>query len=87
MTEEKLSAVISCIMNGITCEEECFDWFNSYFNTALSNYIEKYFIKEEYIKVIRVAVNLNVFSLMLCYDISYNQEFLLLLLVIEIILH
>ena len=74
MTEEKLSAVISCIMNGITCEEECFDWFNSYFNTALSNYIEKYFIKEEYIKVIRVAVNLNVFSLMLCYDISYNQE-------------
>ena len=45
MTEEKLSAVISCIMNGITCEEECFDWFNSYFNTALSNYIEKYFIK------------------------------------------
>ena len=74
MTEEKLSAVISCIMNGTTCEEECFDWFNSYFNTALSNYIEKYFIKEEYIKVIRVAVNLNVFSLMLCYDISYNQE-------------
>ena len=74
MVEEKLSAVISCIMNGTTSEEECFDWFNSYFNTALSNYIEKYFIKEEYIKVIRVAVNLNVFSLMLCYDISYNPE-------------
>ena len=74
MVEEKLSAVISCIMNGTTSEEECFDLFNSYFNTALSNYIEKYFIKEEYIKVIRVAVNLNVFSLMLCYDISYNPE-------------
>ena len=74
MTEEKLSAVISCISNGTTCEEECFDWFNSYFNTALSNYIEKYFIKEEFIKVIRIAINLNVFSLMLCYDISYNQE-------------
>ena len=74
MTEEKLSAVISCISNGATCEEECFDWFNSYFNTALSNYIEKYFIKEEFMKVIRIANNLNVFSLMLCYDISYNQE-------------
>ena len=74
MTEEKLSAVVSCISNGITCEEECFDWFNSYFNTALSNYIEKYFIKEEFIKVIRIAINLNVFSLMLCYDISYNPE-------------
>ena len=74
MTEEKLSAVISCISNGTTCEEECFDWFNSYFNTALSNYIEKYFIKEEFIKIIRIAINLNVFSLMLCYDISYNQE-------------
>jgi len=72
MTEEKLSAVISCIKNGATCEEECFDWFNSYYHTALSNYIEKYFIKDEYVKIIRRAVNLNVFSLMLCYDISYN---------------
>ena len=43
-------------------------------HTALSNYIEKYFIKEEFIKVIRIAINLNVFSLMLCYDISYNPE-------------
>ena len=74
MTEEKLSAVISCIQNDATCEEECFDWFNSYFHTALSNNIEKYFIKEEYIKVIRRAVNLNVFSLMLSYDISYNPS-------------
>ena len=74
MTEEKLSAVISCIQNGATCEEECFDWFNSYFHTALSNNIEKYFIKEEYIKVIRRAVNFNVFSLMLSYDISYNPS-------------
>ena len=74
MTEEKLSAVISCIQNSATCEEECFDWFNSYYHTALSNNIEKYFIKEEYIKVIRKAVNLNVFSLMLSYDISYNPD-------------
>ena len=72
MTEEKLSAVISCIQNGATCEEECFDWFNSYYHTALSNNIEKYFIKDEYVKVIRRAVNLNAFSLMLCYDLSYN---------------
>ena len=72
MTEEKLSAVISCIQNGATCEEECFDWFNSYYHTALSNNIEKYFIKDEYVKVIRRAVNLNVFSLMLCYDLSYS---------------
>ena len=74
MTEEKLSAVISCIQNGATCEEECFDWFNSYFHTALSNNIEKYFIKDEYVKIIRRAINLNVFSLMLCYDLSYNPR-------------
>ena len=74
MTEEKLSAVISCLRNGTTCEEECFDWFNSYYHTALSNNIEKYFIKDEYAKIIRRAVNLNVFSLMLCYDISFNQR-------------
>ena len=74
MIEEKLAAVISCIQNGVTCEEECFDFFNKYYHTELSNNIEKYFIKDEYVKIIRQAVNLNVFSLMLCYDISYNPE-------------
>ena len=74
MIEEKLSAIISCIQNGTTCVEECFDWFNSYYHTFLSSNIEKYFIKEEYIQIVRKAINLNVFSLMLCYDISFNEE-------------
>ena len=74
MIEEKLSAIISCIQNGTTCVEECFDWFNSYFHTFLSSNIEKYFIKEEYIQIVKKAINLNVFSLMLCYDISFNEE-------------
>ena len=75
MIEEKLSGVISCIQNGITCEEECFDFLDSYYHTTLSNNIEKYFIiKDEYVKIVRRAVNLNIFSLMLCYKISYNYK-------------
>lgn len=74
MIEEKLSSIISCIQNGVTCVEECFDWFNSYYHTTLSSNIEKYFIKDEYIKIIQKTVNLNVFTLMICYDISFNEE-------------
>lgn len=75
MTEEKLSSIINCIENYSPCAEECFEWFNFYYNTSLSHNIEKYFIREEYAMIIRIAVNLNAFSIMLCYDISFHEEF------------
>ena len=74
MTEEKLSAVINCIEDGKPCAEECFEWMNSYSQSALINNIEKFFIKEQFIRIIRFSVNLNIFSLMLCYMISLDEN-------------
>ena len=73
MTEEKLSAVINCIEDGKPCAEECFEWMNSYSQSDLIDNIEKFFIKEQFIAIIRVSINLNIFSLMLCYVISLDE--------------
>ena len=74
MTEEKLSAVINCIQDGKPCAEECFEWMNSYVQSELIHNIEKFFIKEQFMRLIRISVNLNIFSLILCYVISLNEN-------------
>ena len=74
MTEEKLSAVINCIQDGKPCAEECFEWMNSYVQSELIHNIEKFFIKEQFMKIIRISVNLNIFSLILCYVISLSEN-------------
>ena len=74
MTEEKLSAVINCIQDGKPCAEECFEWMNSYVQSELIHNIEKFFIKEQFIKIIKISVNFNIFSLILCYVVSFNEN-------------
>ena len=74
MTEEKLSAVINCIQDHKPCAEECFEWMNSYAQSDLIHNIEKFFVKEQFMKLIKISVNFNIFSLILCYIISLNEN-------------
>ena len=74
MTEEKLSAVINCIQDKKQCAEECFEWMNSYIQSDLISSIEKFFVKEQFIKIIKISININIFSLILCYVISLNES-------------
>ena len=74
MTEEKLSAVINCLKDKKPCAEECFEWMNSYGQSDLILHIEKYFVKEQFIRLIKVSMNLNIFSLILSYIISLNEK-------------
>ena len=73
MTEEKLSAVLNCIQDKKPCAEECFEWMNSYIQSDLINHIDIFFVKEQFIKIIKISMNLNIFSLILCYVISLNE--------------
>ena len=73
MTEEKLSSVINCLKDRKQCAEECFEWMNSYVQSGLIYHMEKYFIKAQYIKMIKVSININIFSLILSYMVSLNE--------------
>ena len=73
MTEEKLSSVINCLKDRKQCAEECFEWMNSYVQSGLILHMEKYFIKAQYIKMIKVSININIFSLILSYMVSLNE--------------
>ena len=76
MTEEKLSAVINCIQDKKPCAEECFEWMNSYIQSDLINHIEKFFVKEQFIKIVKISINLNIFSLILCYVLPLNEIYI-----------
>ena len=72
MIEEKLYTIIKCIQKNSTCVEESFEFFNTFFNTELSSNFEKFFINDDYIKIVKRAVNINIFSIMLCYYVSFD---------------
>ena len=72
--EEKLSSLIKCIADCNPCKEECFECLNFYFTTKLSKNICNYFLKEKYLKIIKKVINLKLFSFILCYNISLNED-------------
>ena len=74
MIEEKLSSLLNCLANCNPCTEECFECLNFYFTTKLSKNICNYFLKEKHLKIIKHAMNLKLFSFILCYDISLNED-------------
>jgi len=74
MIEEKLSSLINCLVDCNPCTEECFECFSFYFTTNLYKNFSNYFIKENYLQIIKKAINLKLFSFILCYDISLNEK-------------
>jgi len=74
MIEEKLSSLINCLANFNPFTEERFECLNFYFITKLSKNINKYFIKENFLLIIKKAKKLKLFSYILCEEISLIEE-------------
>ena len=74
MLEEKLSSLINCLINKNTCIEESFEYIYFYSTTKLSININRYFLKEKYLQIIKRAMNLKIFSFIICYDLSLNEN-------------
>ena len=74
MMEEKLSSLINCLRDCNPCSEECFECLNFYFTTKLSKNLNTYFTNKNYLILIKRAINLKLFSFILCYDISLNEN-------------
>ena len=74
MIEEKLSSLINCLKDCNPCTEECFEFLNFYFTTKLSKNLNSYFVNKNYLTIIKRAINLTLFSFILCYDISLKEN-------------
>ena len=76
MIEEKLSSLINCLRDLNPCTEECFEFLNFYFTTKFCKNMHKYFINIKVLQIIKKAMNLLLFSFILCYDISLHEDIL-----------
>ena len=72
MDSDKYMNIINNIKKGNYCYDECFEWWNFYFNSSLCNQFDKYFVVEKNKKVIQYANNQELFSIILCYDLSFQ---------------
>ena len=71
--EEKLSEIINALNTNKYMSNECFEWWNYYFNCSLYGHIEKCFIGNDS-NIIKSSINYSLFSIMLCYDISFDRS-------------
>ena len=71
MLSDKYMSILNSIKNGIESSNECFEWWNFYFNSSLCNQFSKYFIVEKNKKIVEYSNNLELFSIILIYDLSF----------------
>ena len=72
--EEKLSEIIECIRYGKDIKKRCFDLWNYYLNSSLFKKIEKIFDKEAEISIVKLSINYELLSLIICYEFSVIQN-------------
>ena len=73
--EEKLIEIINALNINKVVHNECFEWWNFYYNCSLFTTIEKAFKREDS-GIIISSIKYELFTLMLCYDISFNNNLL-----------
>ena len=73
--EEKLIEIINALNTNKIMHNECFEWWNFYYNCSLFRTIEKAF-KGEDSAIVQSSIKYELLTLMLCYDISFNNNLL-----------
>ena len=73
--EEKLIEVINALNTNKIMHNECFEWWNFYYNCTLYRTIETIF-KGEDSKIIVSSIKYELYTLLLSYDISFNKNLL-----------
>ena len=74
--EEKLCEIIIELKKGKKINNQCFDYWNYYFNFSLYEKIEKVFNSETEEEIVRLYFNYKLMSIILCYDYSLQNEIL-----------
>ena len=72
--EEKLCEIIIELKKGKKIYNQCFDFWNYYFNFPLYEKLEKAFNNETEEEIARLYLNYELMSILLCYNISITNE-------------
>ena len=75
--EEKLSEIIYFLKNRKEVRNQCFDFWNYFFNSSLLERIEKIFKNEKNIEIAKFSINLELISVMICYEFSFELDILI----------
>ena len=74
--EEKLNEIITALNKNHVMHNECFEFWNYYYNCSFYGKLEKLFKSEEDSLNVQKSINHILISVMICYDFSFEMEIL-----------
>ena len=74
--QEYLKKIIISLEKNKVMENECFEYWNYYYNSSICSQIEKLFTNQLDSNAVRISINYTLMSIMLCYDYSFENELL-----------
>ena len=74
--DEKFSEIYKALNKTKIMYNECFDFWNYYFNCSLYGSLEKLFTNVMDSNNVQISINYILMSILICYDSSYDTEIL-----------
>ena len=74
--QEKLKDIILALNKTKTMANECFEFWNFYFNCSIYCQLEKLFTNPIESNIVRISINYLLLSIMICYDYSFEKDIL-----------
>jgi len=75
--QEKLKDIIIALNKTKIMANECFEFWNFYYNCSIYCQLEKLFTNPFESNTVRISINYLLFSIMICYDYSFENDILL----------
>ena len=72
--EERLNDIIFALQTIKNIDKNCFNYWNYYYNCSLYKILEKIFLNEEDSNIVRLSINYELMSIMVCYEFSYQLD-------------
>ena len=74
--QEYLRDIIISLNKNKIIENECFEYWNYYYNSSICCQLEKLFMNPLDSNAVRISINYTLMSVMLCYDYSFQIDLL-----------
>ena len=74
--QEKLKDIIIALNKTKMMANECFEFWNFYYNCSIYCQLEKIFTNPIESNIVRISINYELLSIMICYDYSFEKNIL-----------